>query len=293
LYYCIILESPLKDKTMTEDREIKDILTLEEASQLFQVSTKTFLKLLREEDIPARKVGREWRFSRTALLNWIAAGSSRAYASAEEENKTYFASVAPVYDELRKGCYGEALRELLMSRFTPQGGDHVADIGAGTGYLTKSLAKYAAQVSAIDSSPDMLEVAGKDLAKAGLTNVVLMEGDAHDLPLDDSSQEMIFANLLLHHIIEPPLAIKEMFRAVKPGGTVVITDVDQHPYPWVKQEKSDIWQGFDRAEIKEWFQTAGFINIQVADLGCKCRTSSQSGATIEIPMFLATGTKPV
>ncbi|HYH03765.1 MAG TPA: methyltransferase domain-containing protein, partial [Bacillota bacterium] len=166
---------------------INDILSLEEASQLFQVSTKTFLKLLREENIPARKIGREWRFSRNALLTWLAAGNSQDYISAEEAGKAYFAEVAPVYDELRKGCYGEALRELLLSRFPPRPEYDVADLGTGTGYLAKNLAGYAHKVWAVDSSAAMLEVARQELQQAGLANIELVEGDALDLPLPDHS----------------------------------------------------------------------------------------------------------
>jgi excisionase family DNA binding protein len=274
------------------DSETKDVLTLEEASQLFQVSSKTFLKLLREEEIPARKVGREWRFSRTALLGWIESGNSRAYASVEEENTHYFDQVAPVYNELRKGCYGNALRDMVISRFPPPAGSQVADIGTGTGYLAKNLAQYADKVWAIDSSTAMLEVAANDIIKAGLSNIEFLAGDAHDLPLEDISQERVYANLLLHHLLEPALAIQEMYRVVKPGGLTIITDVLQHNHQWVKQEKFDLWLGFEKEEIKSWFNQAGFINIEVTDLCCNCRTSNSSGETIEIPMFLAIGTKP-
>ncbi len=275
------------------DFEHKDVLTLEEASQLFQVSTKTFLKMLREEDIPARKVGREWRFSRTALLKWIESGNSKDYASVEADNNAYFAQVAPVYDEMRKGCYGDALREIVITRFPPPADSIVTDLGTGTGYLAKNLAKYAKKVYAVDSSTAMLEVTGNDLAKAGINNVELIEGDAHDLPLKDSSQDMVYANLLLHHLLEPSLAIKEMFRILKPGGQLIITDVNQHSYNWVKTEKFDLWMGFDHNEIIEWFREAGFTDINLSDLGCNCRTSNSAGITVDIPMFLAVAVKPV
>ncbi len=271
---------------------LKDVLTLEEASQLFQVSSKTFLKLLREEDIPARKVGREWRFSRSALLNWIESGNSRSYTSIEEENNAYFDQVAPVYDELRKDCYGNALRDKVISRFTPGAGSQVADIGTGTGYLAKGLAKYAGKVVAIDSSTAMLEVAANDIMKAGFNNIEFLVGDAHDLPLDDTSQDMVYANLLLHHLLEPAIAIKEMVRTLKSGGRIILTDVNQHNHQWVKQEKFDLWLGFEKHEIKLWYEKAGLIDIEIGDFDCNCRTSNSAGETIEIPMFLAVGTKP-
>lgn len=275
-----------------KDTLTKEVLTLEEASQLFQVSSKTFLKLLREENIPARKIGREWRFSRTALLNWIAEGASREYVSVEEENKAYFAQVAPVYDEMRKGCYAEALRDILMSRFSPPPGSIVADVGTGTGYLAKKLAEYAKIVNAIDISPAMLEVARHDLTKHELKNINLIEGDSHDLPLTDESQDMVYANLLIHHLLEPSLAVKEMYRVIKPGGQVIITDIERHNHKWAKSEKSDIWLGIERSDIKLWLEEAGFSILEISDLGCNCRVSSSTGITVEIPMFLAIGSKP-
>ena len=61
-----------------------DILNLEQAVEFLRVSEKTLIKLLREEHIPARKVGREWRFSKEALINWIASGDSSDYINQNE-----------------------------------------------------------------------------------------------------------------------------------------------------------------------------------------------------------------
>lgn len=61
-----------------------DILTLEQAIELLGVSEKTLIKLLREEHIPARKIGREWRFSREALVHWLASGDSVDYINQSE-----------------------------------------------------------------------------------------------------------------------------------------------------------------------------------------------------------------
>ena len=53
-----------------------DILNIEEAARLLGVSIKTFNKVLHSQDIPARKIGREWKFSRRALIEWVGNGSS-------------------------------------------------------------------------------------------------------------------------------------------------------------------------------------------------------------------------
>jgi len=61
-----------------------DILSLEQAIEFLGVSEKTLIKLLREEHIPARKIGREWRFSREALIGWLSSGDSIDYINQNE-----------------------------------------------------------------------------------------------------------------------------------------------------------------------------------------------------------------
>ena len=61
-----------------------DVLNLEQALALLGVSEKTLIKLLREEHLPARKIGREWRFNREALLHWLASGDSTNYINQNE-----------------------------------------------------------------------------------------------------------------------------------------------------------------------------------------------------------------
>lgn len=66
-----------------------DILNLEQAAEALGVSEKTLIKLLREDNIPARKIGREWRFSRSALIHWLAGGDSLDYIN---QNERYMVS---------------------------------------------------------------------------------------------------------------------------------------------------------------------------------------------------------
>jgi len=63
----------------------RDILNIEEAAQLLGVSTKTFAKVLREGEIPGRKIGREWKFSKQALIDWVARGKSSEFLDLQDE----------------------------------------------------------------------------------------------------------------------------------------------------------------------------------------------------------------
>jgi excisionase family DNA binding protein len=58
-------------RKIKEDTEQQDILTTEEAARYLRVSSRTLRQLAGSGAIPARKVGREWRFSRTAIQDWV------------------------------------------------------------------------------------------------------------------------------------------------------------------------------------------------------------------------------
>ena len=64
----------------------REILNLEEAARFLGVSVKTFNKVLHSEELPARKIGREWKFSRQALIAWVGRGSSQDYYRESQGN---------------------------------------------------------------------------------------------------------------------------------------------------------------------------------------------------------------
>jgi excisionase family DNA binding protein len=66
----------------------REILNIEEAAALLGVSVKTFNKVLHSDNIPARKIGREWKFSRSALIEWVGSGRSMDfYREATDSNR--------------------------------------------------------------------------------------------------------------------------------------------------------------------------------------------------------------
>lgn len=81
-----------------------EILTLEQACGFLNVSERTMIKLLREEHLPARKIGREWRFSRKALIDWIASGDSVRYTSQDETYVVYEDKVGNYKDIINDIC---------------------------------------------------------------------------------------------------------------------------------------------------------------------------------------------
>jgi ubiquinone/menaquinone biosynthesis C-methylase UbiE len=144
----------------------------------------------------------------------------------------------------------------------------------------------------------MLEVARHNLQ--GFENVEFHESDGLSLPLPDESLDAVFANMYLHHCPDPAEAIQEMVRVLRPGGRLVITDMDAHPYEWLKTEMADVWQGFERDQMRAWYLEAGLVNVIVDDTGENCCAESQNTAITnpekrqaEISTFVAVGTRRV
>ncbi|MDR1519651.1 MAG: helix-turn-helix domain-containing protein [Planctomycetota bacterium] len=79
-----------------------EIMNLEQVIEFFGVSERTMIKLLREERIPARKIGREWRFSRTALLEWLREGNSVDYQNQAEQFRVATDTTAATSDLLEE-----------------------------------------------------------------------------------------------------------------------------------------------------------------------------------------------
>lgn len=66
----------------------QEILNIDDAAAFLGVSVKTFSKVLREGDVPGRKVGREWKFSRRALVDWIGESRSRNFLDGADARPT-------------------------------------------------------------------------------------------------------------------------------------------------------------------------------------------------------------
>ena len=209
----------------------------------------------------------------------------------------YFAQVAGQWDTIRAGYFSEAVREAAIRRAYLRPDSIVADVGGGTGFMAAGLAPLVRQVTVSDASPEMLVVARQNLKTH--TNIIYRAADGGSLPLLDESLEAAFANMYLHHVSEPLEAIREMARTLKPGGRLVITDMDTHPFTWLKEEMADVWQGFEHSQVRAWFEQAGLVNVIVDCTGQSCSTQSSCACTPDeareanISVFVAVGTKPV
>ncbi len=200
-------------------------------------------------------------------------------------SRTFFDSVGPEWDALRKVFNDDALRAHAMTRLlTP--GLAVADIGTGTGILAIELARLGMRVVAIDHSARMLDAARAKIASEDDLDVELRYGEASALPVSDGEMDAALAHMVLHYLPSPGDAIAEMARVVKPGGTVIAVDFVPHQHEWMRQELGVSWLGFSIEEVANWFEQVGLV-------GFRHEEHAGLSSSRELPgTFIASGRRP-
>jgi len=205
------------------------------------------------------------------------------------DTREYFNNVATEWDAMRKRFFGEGVRRAAIAAANVTPGTVVADIGTGTGFMAEAALDAGARVIGVDLSERMLQQVSTRLAGRAFE---ARQSSETELPLADNEVDVVVANMFLHHAEDPPSTIRQLARALKPGGRLVITDADTHTHEWLRVEQHDRWMGFDRADIARWFSDAGCADVTVVDTKEICSPTSECGTKASITIFLARGTKP-
>ena len=128
-----------------------------------------------------------------------------------------------------------------------QPGELVVDVGSGGGIDSLIAAKMvgpSGRVIGIDMTPAMLDKARTSAAAAGMTNVEFREGFGESLPVEDAWADVVISNGVLNLMPDKDAALREMARALKPGGRLQIGDIlVQKPVPQNAKEDVALWTG--------------------------------------------------
>ena len=156
---------------------------------------------------------------------------------------------------------------MLSKHLAP--GMRVLELGCGTGYFTRELARSGAEIVALDVSPELLEIAR---ANCSAPNVRYEIQNAYDLSYSDAVFESVVGSSVLHHL-EIQDALREIYRVLRPGGTICFTEPNmlnpqiaiQKNVAWVKRKLGDSPDetAFFRWPLRRLLEVTGYREVRI------------------------------
>jgi len=123
-----------------------------------------------------------------------------------------------------------AARDAYLGLLDITAGEHVLDVGCGSGAVTREIAKRVRSPGlaiGLDQSPELLLIARELAQEAGLGDrVEFREGDVLGLPFPDSSFDVVLSVTVLSHVPRGEAAIPELVRVLRSGGRLGVFDLD-------------------------------------------------------------------
>ena len=151
-------------------------------------------------------------------------------------------------------------------------GETVLDLGSGGGidcFLSARAVGPTGHVIGVDMTDSMLELANKNRAKMGITNVEFRKGEIENLPVESGTVDVIISNCVINLSPDKGAVFREAFRVLKPGGRFTVSDmVTEGEFPPQLKANINAWAGcisgaLDQADYLAKLQAAGFADILV------------------------------
>lgn len=144
--------------------------------------------------------------------------------------------LTPFYDlVLSWGMRERRFKRELIRQAQIQAGQHILDLGCGTGTLTVMLKQTHpdALVTGLDGDPAVLQIGQAKADTAGV-QLTLDQGMAYDLPYQDGTFDRVVSSLMFHHLTtqDKQQTMKEVYRVLRPGGSFWVVDFGRPQGIW-------------------------------------------------------------
>jgi SAM-dependent methyltransferase len=142
----------------------------------------------------------------------------------------------------------------------------VLDVGCGDGTVASVLAPYCRTLTCIDNDERAVQAAGDRLASHA--HVRVQAADAHALPFRDESFDDVLFFHTLTYAAQPPRALAECARVLRPGGRAVLLCLDRHEEHEIDAAYGLLHPGFSARKLRGLLQAAG-LSVSRADIACR------------------------
>ena len=153
-------------------------------------------------------------------------------------------------------------------------GETVLDLGSGAGadvLISARRVGPAGKAIGLDMTVEMLDLARRNAAEAGVDNVEFLQGYLEDIPLPDASVDVVLSNCVINLAADKGLVLREAARVLRPGGRFAVSDVIADPN-MDDATRADMaaWTGcIAGALTAEQYQAAlvaaGLINVEITE----------------------------
>jgi SAM-dependent methyltransferase len=151
-------------------------------------------------------------------------------------------------------------------------GERVLDLGSGGGIDVLLSAKRVGATGyayGVDMTDEMLQLARRNAADAGVSNVEFVKGTIESIPLPDGSIDVVISNCVVNLASDKSAVFAEVARVVRPGGRIGITDIVAEDHLSLEQRAERgsyvgcIAGALSISEFREGLEAAGFTNVVV------------------------------
>ena len=178
----------------------------------------------------------------------------------------YFSTHAAEWDRIRQlHVADEAVEEAIAKALAGKPFRSLLDLGTGTGRMLELFGPEIERGLGLDLSLDMLGLARDRLERAGLKNCSVRQGDLYDLPLANSSFDVVILHQVLHFLDDGGRAIREAARVLRPGGRLLVVDFEPHEQEFLREQFAHRRLGFAPDTVKQWIAAAGLEPVDAQE----------------------------
>jgi arsenite methyltransferase len=202
-------------------------------------------------------------------------GSGDCCAEAENDGATF---VGAFYEAEQRGELPEAAVLASLGCGNPTAvadlkeGETVLDLGSGGGIDVILSAKRVGETGlayGLDMTDEMLALARKNAADAGIRNAIFLKGVIEEIPLPADSVDVVISNCVINLSVDKPAVLTEIARVLKPGGRVGVSDIvaEDHLSSEERAARGSyvgcIAGALSKTEYEAGLEAAGFENVSV------------------------------